>query len=53
MKRLFNILLAGTLLTTGLVACEKSVEDVHYVPTTSGENVQGHDFPRDCRSGRD
>ena len=32
MKRLFNILLAGTFLATGLVACEKSVEDVHYVP---------------------
>lgn len=53
MKRLFNILLAGTLLTTGLVACEKSVEDVHYVPTTPVGKLLLEECPEVARMFRD
>ena len=53
MKRLFNILFAGSLLAVGLASCEKSVEDVHYVPTTPVGKLLLEECPEVARMFRD
>ena len=53
MKRLFNILFAGSLLAVGLASCEKSVEDVHYVPKTPVGKLLLEECPEVARMFRD